>query len=46
MCLEERDEPCWRSPVNEGAVVCRRCCKQSAGRLVKDPDIAWEKPER
>lgn len=46
MCLEHRDEPAWRSPVREEAVICRRCCKQSAGRLTKDPDVAWEKPER
>ena len=25
-------------------MVCRRCIKQAAGRLVKDPDFEWEKP--
>ena len=46
MCLEERDEPAWRSPVRPEAVICRRCVKQAAGRLHKDPDWDWTKPER
>lgn len=45
MCLEERDEHCWQSPMHEDAVVCTRCCKQAAGRLHKDKDWDWSKPE-
>jgi len=43
LCLEERDDPCWSSPVRD-AIVCRRCVKQAAGRLHKDPDWDWTKP--
>lgn len=46
MCLEHRDEPAWRSAACGHAVICRRCCKQSAGRLAKDPDVVWRRPER
>jgi len=45
MCLEERSEPGWRSPTNPEAIICKRCIKQSAGRLHKDPDWEWRKPE-
>ena len=45
MCLEQRDEPAWQSPMNEQAVICKRCIKQSAGRLHKDPDWDWQKPD-
>ena len=45
LCLEQRDEPGWQSPVRPAAVICRRCIKQGAGRLHKDPDWDWTKPE-
>jgi hypothetical protein len=54
MCLEdERDrtsakhggEPCWRSPVHESAVICRRCIDLAASALHKDRDFAWTRPE-
>jgi hypothetical protein len=45
MCLEERDEPVWASPVRDGAHACTRCLKQGAGRLHKDQDWDWTKPE-
>lgn len=45
LCLEERDEPEWISPTFDDAVICRRCLKQGAGRLHKDPDWAWRKPD-
>lgn len=45
MCLEQRDDPAWQSPMNEEAVICKRCIKQGAGRLHKDPDWDWSKPE-
>lgn len=49
MCLEQRDDPGWQSPVptgdrEEGAVICRRCIRQSSTRLEKDPDWGWTKP--
>jgi hypothetical protein len=49
MCLEQREEPGWQSPVptgdrDEGAVICRRCIRQSATRLEKDADWGWRKP--
>lgn len=44
LCLEERDQPAWRSPVNEEACACLRCVKQAAGALVKDKDAGWQKP--
>lgn len=49
LCLEARDDPGWQSPVpvghhEDGAVICRRCIRQSATRLHKDPDWAWQKP--
>ena len=46
MCLEERNQPAWRSPVRDEAIVCLRCVKQSATQLDKDPDINWNKPAR
>lgn len=43
MCLAEKDDPGWESPVSE-AWTCRTCIKRSAGRLHKDPDWDWHKP--
>jgi hypothetical protein len=31
--------------MNEEAVICKRCIKQGAGRLHKDPDWDWQRPE-
>ena len=44
MCLETRDDPCWQSPARTEAVACRRCIRQSATKLDKDPDWDWTKP--
>ena len=44
MCLEERPDLAWVSPLREEAAICVRCIKQAAGRLVKDPDTDWAKP--
>jgi hypothetical protein len=55
MCLEDsRDrealgragEPGWRSPLVEGAVVCRRCVELAAASLEKDRDFGWRRPVR
>ncbi len=45
MCLEEREDPMWQSPVREEAFACRRCLRQGGTRLHKDPDWQWSKPE-
>jgi len=45
LCLEsDRDGLHWQSPVEVDVIACRRCIKQSAGVLHKDPDIPWKKP--
>ncbi len=44
MCLETRDDPCWQSPERPEGVICRRCIRQSATKLDKDPDWDWTKP--
>jgi hypothetical protein len=44
MCLEERSQPQWESPVNEGKLVCLRCMKQAATALEKDPETGWTRP--
>jgi len=44
VCLEERDQPQWESPVNEGKRVCLRCIKQAATALEKDPESGWKRP--
>ena len=43
MCLEHREDPCYRSPAYEEAHVCRRCIRLSAQALRKD-DGAWDAP--
>ena len=44
LCLETRKQPGWRSPVNEDAVICLRCIKQSATVFEKDKDYHWSRP--
>ena len=39
------DEPGWRSPLYEEAVICRRCIELAARSLEKDRDSGWEKPD-
>lgn len=43
LCLERRDEPHWASPLT-GALACKRCVKQSAVMLERDPDTPWKRP--
>ena len=46
LCLEDRDEPTWTAgPAGSTARACRRCVRQSAAVLAKDPDFGWRKPE-
>jgi hypothetical protein len=42
LCLEQRKEAGWTGAA--GAVVCRRCAKQSAAVLAKSKDYEWSKP--
>lgn len=44
MCLEERSDPLFRSPIREEALICRRCVRLAARALDIDPDHAWTKP--
>lgn len=44
MCLEERTEPHWQSPMVETAYICKRCIKQSAGTLEHDEESGWKRP--
>ena len=43
MCLENRSDPCFKSPMREEARVCRRCIRLSAQALRKD-DTDWDAP--
>ena len=47
LCLERRDDPTWASTPADGAAprACRRCVKQSAAVLQKDPELGWRKPQ-
>ena len=44
MCLENRPEPAWRSPLFPEAVICRSCIKLGAGTLERDSDYQWKRP--
>lgn len=44
--LDRAGEPGWPSPAYPESVICRRCTKQAAGRLHKDPDHDWQKPRK
>lgn len=46
MCLEERKQPEWASPLDPEARVCLRCIKQAATALEKDPESGWKRPEK
>jgi hypothetical protein len=45
LCLEHKDGPHWRSPIDESVLACKRCVKQSAGVLHKDKSFDWSKPD-
>ena len=44
MCLETREDPCYRSTTQVSAIICRRCIKLAAGALERDPDFEWKRP--
>lgn len=41
LCLEDRADAAWE---RGGARACRRCVRQSAAVLQKDPDLGWRRP--
>ena len=43
--LDREDEVGWASSNDGSAAICRRCLKQAAGVLHKDPDYEWTRPE-
>jgi len=44
MCLEHRDDPAWQSPMNEEAVICKRCIDLASEAIDKDADSDWKRP--
>lgn len=44
MCLEERSQPEWESPLVENSRICLRCIKQASTALEKDPESGWKRP--
>tara|TARA_R110002073_G_scaffold118918_1_gene258250 strand:+ start:86284 stop:86631 length:348 start_codon:yes stop_codon:yes gene_type:complete len=45
LCLEtDRKDLHWQSPIDDASIACKRCIKQSAGVLKKDPDNGWTRP--
>jgi len=44
LCLEERNQPGWASPMHEDTIACLRCVKQSATTLEKDAESGWKRP--
>lgn len=45
LCLEERPELMWQSPLDESACACARCIRQAATAMAQDPDAGWSKPD-
>ena len=45
MCLEERTDRVFQSPMYAEAFICRRCIGLSARALDSDPDHAWTRPK-
>jgi len=44
MCLEEREDPSWESPLDGTVRICRRCIEMAAGAMESDPDTGWTRP--
>lgn len=44
LCLEERDQPQWQSPVRDEARACLRCIRQAASAMENDEESGWTKP--
>lgn len=46
MCLEERPDIGWESPVYPEATICKRCINLAAGALSKDKESGWTRPAK
>lgn len=44
LCLEERTDRLWRSPMHEDVIACERCIRQASTALSQDPDSGWNRP--
>ena len=44
MCLEDRADPSWASPLDGTVRICLRCIEMAAGAMESDADTAWTKP--
>lgn len=44
LCLEDKAEMHWESPMFPGTFACRRCVNQSARILEKDKEYGWKRP--
>ncbi|MFM9959526.1 MAG: ClpX C4-type zinc finger protein [Phycisphaerales bacterium] len=45
LCLEDRKEIFWQSPLADSAVACARCIRQASTALAQDPDSGWNRPD-
>lgn len=45
LCLEERTQAGWSSPMIEEKCACLRCINQAAVRLERDEDWEWTRPQ-
>lgn len=45
MCLEDRKDRTWKSPVFAAAIICERCIRQAATALEHDGESGWKKPD-
>jgi len=46
LCLEDRPQKHWHSPVRDEAWACERCIRQSGQTLEKDEESGWKRPGR
>lgn len=45
LCLAEKQDPHWRSPVTPAhPLLCAPCIEQAARKLEKDRDCEWSRP--
>lgn len=44
MCLEQRPDHAWASPLFPQAVACERCLKLAANTIERDKDWNWKRP--
>ena len=44
--LDRAGEPGWRSPLADGAVICRRCIELAGESLEKDKAFPWRRPTK